>query len=70
MLYMANTFDDPKPIQRVNENLHCIKRDLNQVKIEMQYMKSDILLIKEYFKRKDKEEEEEKEKIAKGWLVF
>mgnify|MGYP003148700673 CR=1 FL=1 len=75
MVYMANTFEKPKPIDRVNENLHSINLNLNQMKIEMQYIKSDILLIKQHFKNKEKEkiekqikEEEEKDQISKGWF--
>lgn len=67
MVYMAMTFEKQKPIERVAELLHSMDRDLNQIKIEMLYIKSEMLLIKHHLKNEEKAEEE-KDQIAKGWF--
>ena len=66
-----------KPIVNVNNNLHAIKRDMASLKVDLQCIKSDILLIKEYIRKEQvKKQIEEQEAIKqeheyvhqnKGW---
>ena len=54
----------PKPIEEVLNELHTIKRILNELKINIVCIDSDIKIIKD----KMKEQEKAKEEISKGWL--
>lgn len=54
----------PKPIEEVINELHTIKRILNELKLNIVCIDSEIKLIKETLKNKEKPKEE----ISKGWL--
>jgi len=54
----------PKPIEEVLNELHTIKRILNELKINIVCIDSEIKIIKENLKNKEKPKEE----ISKGWL--
>jgi len=54
----------PKPIEEVLNELHTIKRILNELKINVVCIDSEIKIIKETLKNKEKAKEE----ISKGWL--
>jgi len=59
---------ESKPIDKVNNNLHSINQILNQLKIEMLCIKSEILQIKEFVKELEKTEEFIKVEKSKGWF--
>lgn len=59
---------ETKPIDKVNNNLHSINQILNQLKIEMLCIKSEILQIKEFIKQLEKPEEFIKVEESKGWF--
>ncbi len=59
---------ESKPIDKVNNNLHSINQILNQLKIEMLCIKSEILQIKEFIKELEKPEEFIKVEKSKGWF--
>ena len=54
----------PKPIEEVINELHAIKRILNELKISTVCINSEIKQIKEDIKNKEKPKEE----ITKGWI--
>jgi|TARA_R110000787_G_scaffold21697_3_gene63826 hypothetical protein len=55
-----------KPIDLVNDNLRSITNILNEVKIDIVCIKSDLMLIKD--RLKEINETKNKEHISKGWL--
>tara|TARA_R110000796_G_scaffold59335_1_gene136693 strand:+ start:3599 stop:3790 length:192 start_codon:yes stop_codon:yes gene_type:complete len=57
---------DPKPIVNVMNDLHSINRNMNQLKIDLLCIKSDIALLKELIIEKEKKQKE----ISKGWYIF
>ena len=57
---------DPKPIVNVMNDLHSINRNMNQLKIDLMCIKSDIALLKELIIEKEKKQKE----ISKGWYIF
>ena len=59
---------ESKPIDKVNNNLHSINQILNQLRIEMLCIKSEILQIKEFVKELEKTEEFIKVEKSKGWF--
>ena len=61
----TNPFE-PKPIEKVNNNLHTINKNINKMKLDVISMKSDISIIKELLKLKEKEKEITP--ISKGWI--
>jgi hypothetical protein len=56
-----------KPIDKVNDNLRSITNLLNEVKLDIVYIKSDILLIKQHL-TEIKQTEIKKEELSKGWF--
>jgi len=58
MNIMNHSLIGMKPIAYVDNNLHTINRNLNQLKIDCICIKSDITLIKEYIKKIEKIEED------------
>ena len=65
-LYMSdytNPFE-PKPIEKVKNDLHTINKNINKIKMELISVKADISIIKELLKLKEKEEIP----ISKGWI--
>jgi len=65
-LYMSdytNPFE-PKPIEKVKNDLHTINKNINKIKMELISVKADISIIKELLKLKEKEEIS----ISKGWI--
>ena len=57
---------DTKPIVNVMNDLHSINRNMNQLKIDLMCIKSDINIIKELIIEKEKKQKE----ISKGWYIF
>tara|TARA_R110002072_G_scaffold90981_3_gene203273 strand:+ start:2895 stop:3086 length:192 start_codon:yes stop_codon:yes gene_type:complete len=57
---------DTKPIVNVMNDLHSINRNMNQLKIDLMCIKSDIALLKELIIEKEKKQKE----ISKGWYIF
>tara|TARA_R110000764_G_C10879809_1_gene368915 strand:+ start:442 stop:633 length:192 start_codon:yes stop_codon:yes gene_type:complete len=57
---------DPKPIVNVMNDLHSINRTMNQLKVDVLCIKSDIALLKELIIEKEKKQKE----ISKGWYIF
>tara|TARA_R110000803_G_scaffold25728_2_gene61423 strand:- start:535 stop:726 length:192 start_codon:yes stop_codon:yes gene_type:complete len=57
---------DPKPIVNVMNDLHSINRTMNQLKVDILCIKSDIALLKELIIEKEKKQKE----ISKGWYIF
>ena len=60
-----------KPIDLVNETLRSTNNILNEVKIDIICIKSDLMFIKDRLKEIREAEEAQKEKevqISKGWL--
>jgi len=64
---MEKTFEI-KPIDKVNTNLLSINQLLNQMKIDMVCIKSEISQIKEFIKEKEKQQEFIKVEKSKGWF--
>lgn len=63
---MENTNINPfhvKPIEDVKNTQHSINRTLNQIKIDVISMKSDISIIKDHINLQKKREQE----ISNGW---
>ena len=63
---MSNFQDLPevKPIIRVEDNLHSLRNILNQIKIDISIIKSDLDLIKTLIR------ENHNEPISNGWFSF
>lgn len=59
---------ETKPIDKVNLNLLSINQMLNQLKIDIVCIKSEILQIKEFIKENQKKEEFIKVENNKGWF--
>lgn len=59
---------ESKPIDKVNINLLSINQILNQLKIDIVCIKSEILQIKEFIKENQKKEEYIKVENSKGWF--
>ena len=57
---------ESKPIVNVMNDLHSINQNLNQLKIDLMCIKSDISLIKEIIIEKQKKEKD----ISRGWYLF
>tara|TARA_R110000765_G_scaffold376889_2_gene467648 strand:- start:116 stop:307 length:192 start_codon:yes stop_codon:yes gene_type:complete len=57
---------ESKPIVNVINDLHSINQNLNQLKIDLMCIKSDISLIKEIIIEKQKKEKD----ISRGWYLF
>lgn len=64
---MEKTFEI-KPIDKVNQNLLSINQLLNQMKIDMVCIKSEIAQIKDFIKEKEKQQEFVKVEKSKGWF--
>lgn len=64
---MEETFEI-KPIDKVNQNLLSINQLLNQMKIDMVCIKSEIAQIKDFIKEKEKQQEFVKVEKSKGWF--
>tara|TARA_R100001591_G_scaffold97577_1_gene103633 strand:- start:1297 stop:1494 length:198 start_codon:yes stop_codon:yes gene_type:complete len=64
---MEKTFEI-KPIEKVNQNLLSINQMLNQMKIDMVCIKSEIAQIKDFIKEKEKQQEFVKVEKSKGWF--
>lgn len=64
---MEETFEI-KPIEKVNQNLLSINQLLNQMKIDIVCIKSEISQIKEFIKEKEKKEEFIKVEKSRGWF--
>lgn len=65
---MENDFGKQKPIDKVNINLLAINSLLNQLKIDMVCIKSEISQIKDFIKEKEKQQEFVKVEKSKGWF--
>tara|TARA_R100001594_G_scaffold3518_9_gene13142 strand:+ start:1625 stop:1816 length:192 start_codon:yes stop_codon:yes gene_type:complete len=63
---MSNFEDLPKirPIIRVEDNLHSLRKILNQIKLDISDIKSELDLIKTLIK------ENHNEPISNGWFSF
>ena len=59
---------ESKPIDKVNINLLSINQILNQLKLEIVCVKSEILQIKEFIKQMEKKEEFIKVEKSKSWF--
>jgi len=59
---------ESKPIDKVNINLLSINQTLNQLKLEIVCVKSEILQIKEFIKQMEKKEEFVKVEASKSWF--
>ena len=57
-----------KPIDAVNNNLRSITNLLNEVKIDIVCIKSDVILIKQYLDEIKKNEIKNKTELSKGWF--
>ena len=64
---MEKTFEI-KPIEKVNQNLLPINKMLNQMKIDIVCIKSEIAQIKDFIKEKEKQQEFVKVEKSKGWF--
>ena len=64
---MEKTFEI-KPIDKVNQNLLSINQLLNQMKIDIVCIKSEIAQIKDFIKEKEKQQEFVKVEKSKGWF--
>jgi len=65
----TNPFE-PKPIEKVKNDIHAINRNINQIKMDIISMRSDISIIKQLLDAKDPKGKG-KEKaipISKGWI--
>jgi len=56
----------PKPIDKINNDLHVINRTLNKVNTDLMCIKSETLQIKNILKEIN-DKIEVKEEITKGW---
>lgn len=56
-----------KPIDKVKNEVHQINRNLNKLKTDVICIKSDLSIIKEFIKQKEKEAQENKD-ISTGWF--
>ncbi len=63
-----NKFDtlQQKPIYDVKNSLHSINRNLNQMKTDIVCIKSDLSIIKDYIRLKEKEKDHEVA-LKGGW---
>tara|TARA_R110000737_G_scaffold17515_2_gene35266 strand:- start:441 stop:635 length:195 start_codon:yes stop_codon:yes gene_type:complete len=57
-----------KPIDLVNHNLRSITNLLNEVKIDIVCIKSDVILIKQHLHEIKKNEIKNKTELSKGWF--
>tara|TARA_Y100000361_G_scaffold153034_1_gene173867 strand:+ start:1610 stop:1810 length:201 start_codon:yes stop_codon:yes gene_type:complete len=61
-----------KPIMKVEETLRDINRKLDQMIIDMQYIKSDTKLIKEDIEKKERIKQEQEKYVevptSRGWF--
>jgi vacuolar-type H+-ATPase subunit D/Vma8 len=60
----TNPFE-PKPIEKVKNDIHAINRNINQIKMDIISMRSDISIIKQLL---DEREKEKTIPISKGWI--
>ncbi len=68
-LYMSdytNPFE-PKPIEKVKNDIHTINTTLNKIKMEVISIKADISIIKGLLKE---QKQEEITPISKGWSMW
>jgi len=59
----SNPFE-PKPIEKVKNEIHIINQNINKIKVDLISIRADISLIKDYIEKQEKKEEE----ISKGWI--
>lgn len=64
-----------KPIDDIKNTLHSINRNINQLKIEVICIKSELLLMKEYVStatsvNKLEKKDEDKNDEANGWWFY
>jgi hypothetical protein len=74
---MSNFHDLPavRPIERIQDTTEDIKRTLNQIKFDVGCIKSDLIVIKQAIKEKQKQEDEilnnqvkKQESLSRGWF--
>ena len=61
----------PRPIDEIKTTLHTTSRNINQIKVDIISMKSDLSIIKDYIRRQEQQRqlEQQKEKeIQNGWF--
>jgi archaellum component FlaC len=58
-----------KPIDDIKNTLHSINRNINQLKIEVICIKSELLLMKEYINKLEKKDEDKNDE-ANGWWFY
>jgi hypothetical protein len=58
---------ETKPIVDVQNTLHTISRNINQLKMDIICIKSDLSIIKDYINEKKKIKLLEEKEISKGW---
>lgn len=65
----------PRPIEDIKTTLHTTNRNINQIKIDMITMKSDLSIIKDYIKKQERERLLQQQKdnqkasdIQTGWF--
>tara|TARA_R110000868_G_scaffold58431_2_gene180542 strand:- start:1346 stop:1609 length:264 start_codon:yes stop_codon:yes gene_type:complete len=68
LLYHTTMDTSIKPIDAVNNNLRSITNILNEVKIDIVCIKSDVILIKQYLDEIKKNEIKNKTELSKGWF--
>ena len=62
----TNPFE-PKPIEKVKNDLHAINSNINKIKMDIISMRSDISIIKQLL---DEREKEKVIPISKGWSMW
>ena len=55
---------EPKPIEKVKNDIHSINHNLNKLKTDLITIKADISIIKDLLRKKEKEEQE----ARAGWF--
>lgn len=58
----SNPFE-PKPIEKVKNDIRSINQDINKIKTDLIGIKADISIIKDLIRKKENEKE-----ISKGWF--
>ena len=66
---MSNLQDIPSglPINKLNENLGQLDDKLNRMKIDLAEIKSDLKIILQKIKEKQKQEDLKEKDLTKGW---
>tara|TARA_R110002020_G_scaffold49175_1_gene140205 strand:+ start:465 stop:665 length:201 start_codon:yes stop_codon:yes gene_type:complete len=62
----TNPFE-PKPIEKVKNDIHAINSNINKIKMDIISMRSDISIIKQLL---DEREKEKVIPISKGWSMW